>query len=142
MKKVYYKKKKPSQAKKNIKKIKSVSKKHLKPALEWKNLIHHTARYLVVFLAVLAIFSVAQAVLMYSRYQEYKKVHDDVVRDFEYWEGVISEHPNVPDGYYNAAIYAGMLGDKEKAMEYVKKALFLDPDFSEAKELEVKLTSI
>lgn len=52
-----------------------------------------------------------------------------------YWENVLSKSPNLPDAYYKAAVYALSLNQKEKARGYIEKALFLDPEFEEAKAL-------
>ena len=138
-KKVYYRKKTASLTQKKIKAVKKVAKEELKPALKKENLTHHALRYLVVFLAVLAIFSLAQGALFYLKYQEVKDAYGEVVVDYEYWQKVVRDHPNFPDGYYNAAVYAGMLDRKDEAISYIRKAIVLDPEFIEAKELETKL---
>jgi len=56
------------------------------------------------------------------------------------WESIAQEFPNFKDAYYQLAVLSYRLGDFEKAKEYVKKALFLDPNFDKAKELEKLLS--
>ena len=77
--------------------------------------------------------------LFYLKFLESETEYRRVVKEFQYWESVISKHPNFPDGYYNAAIIAAQLGEKEKAVGYLDRALEFDPDFTEARELEKQL---
>ncbi|HVT01556.1 MAG TPA: tetratricopeptide repeat protein [Patescibacteria group bacterium] len=66
-----------------------------------------------------------------------KRVQDNL----SYWESVVEDHPNLTDGYYNAAVYAVELGNKNKAIGYLDKALELDPSFDKARELEKRITN-
>lgn len=97
--------------------------------------------FLIFFTLILSIFLSLFVALTYLNYSEVKKEHDMALGSFRYWEQVIETHPNFTDGYYNAALYAGRLGQKEKAVELIDKALVLDPMFSEAIELERQLTT-
>lgn len=56
-----------------------------------------------------------------------------------YWENIIDTHPNFPDAYFNASLYAFRLENKEKAYIYIEKALILDPLFTEAKKLRTDI---
>jgi tetratricopeptide (TPR) repeat protein len=48
-------------------------------------------------------------------------------------EEIIAEDPNNPELYYNLGVGSANKGDKEKALSYYKKALELDPSFTNAK---------
>lgn len=52
------------------------------------------------------------------------------------WESVVQNFPNFKDAYFELAVISYRLGDLEKAREYIKKALYLDPNFEKARDLE------
>lgn len=138
-KKVYYRKKTASLPKKkkvSVKKVEGIFNQYIKPALNKHNLQEHGMHYLALFLVLLFVFSLIQGVFMYVRYSELKEVRAATMKELAYWENVIDEHPGSPDVYYNAAIYAGRLGEREKAIKYLRLATVLDPEFDEARILE------
>ncbi len=104
-------------------------------ALSRDNLRQHGFNFLLLFLVLLSIFSLISAILLYYSYGELRKNYREAVNNLDYWEKVVMDYPAFPDGYYNAAIFAGTLDQKQKALEYLDKALKLDPDFEDAKEL-------
>lgn len=108
----------------------------LDPALSQDNLRQHGFNFLLLFLVLLFIFSLISAILLHYSYGELRKNYGETVNKLDYWEKVVMDYPAFPDGYYNAAIFAGILGEKQKALNYLDKALKLDPDFEDAKELE------
>lgn len=57
-------------------------------------------------------------------------------KDYSYWSSVASQYPAIPDILYNAALSALNDGRKKEAMEYIDKALRLDPLFKKAIELK------
>jgi hypothetical protein len=121
------------------KKVKLVSKtatKHLKSGLRRDNLIFHLAHFSIMMMAVLAIFLSYYLSLSYVSFIQVSKERSEAMDSLVYWEGIIREHPNLPDGLYNAALYAAILGDKDKSASFLDKALALDPDFRDAIELE------
>lgn len=60
-------------------------------------------------------------------------------KTLNYWEDVVRKHPNFPDGFYNAAVYAAKVRETEKALIYLDKAIRLDPTFTKAMELKKRL---
>ncbi|OGH39332.1 MAG: hypothetical protein A2905_05585 [Candidatus Levybacteria bacterium RIFCSPLOWO2_01_FULL_36_10] len=56
------------------------------------------------------------------------------------WENILKRHPEYPDGYYVLAWDLYTLGDKRSAVFLLDKALLLDPNFKQAKELRDELT--
>ena len=51
-------------------------------------------------------------------------------------QGIIKTYPNYRDGYFRLATLEYELGNRNKAKEYVQKALELDPNFEEGRRLE------
>jgi tetratricopeptide (TPR) repeat protein len=47
-------------------------------------------------------------------------------------EEIVAADPNNPEVYYNLGVGSNKMGDKDKALEYYKKALELDPNYAEA----------
>ncbi len=47
-------------------------------------------------------------------------------------EEIVAADPDNPEVYYNLGVGSNKMGDKEKAIEYYKKALELDPNYAEA----------
>ncbi|GEM_PF-1802716 len=57
-------------------------------------------------------------------------------KQVSYWKQVISKYQNYRDGYLQLALLEYQLGNSEQAKMYVNKALELDPNFEQGKELE------
>jgi tetratricopeptide (TPR) repeat protein len=57
----------------------------------------------------------------------------DMTRYSKLMEEVIASDPNNPELYYNLGVGSANNGDTEKALGYYKKALELDPNFTNAK---------
>jgi tetratricopeptide (TPR) repeat protein len=92
--------------------------------------------FYVILVSVVLIYASFTIFSMYKYNTEQKRRAET---QLSYWETIINEHPNYPDAYYKAAIYAYQLGQKEKALVYTISALQYDPDFTEAQELKKKL---
>ncbi|WGK64207.1 tetratricopeptide repeat protein [Croceiramulus getboli] len=52
--------------------------------------------------------------------------YEEIMQEF------IAKDPNNPEIYYNLGVSAGQVGAKDKAMEYYKKALAINPDYPAA----------
>lgn len=57
-------------------------------------------------------------------------------KDYMYWSSVALQYPAIPDVLYNAALSALNDNKKKEALEFVEKALQLDPLFKKAMELK------
>lgn len=110
-------------------------------ALKRENINLQFSNFTILFLIMLFIFLLIYGALSYMNLQEMTEKRSSIKNNLSYWEEIIGKHPNVPDSYYNAAIYAATLSEKQKALEFLDKALYLDPDFEEAKRLERSLLS-
>lgn len=78
----------------------------------------------------------------YSVYIQKKQVDNQraaLERQVEYWNGVIKEHKDYRDAYFQLALLQYQLRNFEKSKEYLKKVFELDPNFEKGKELEVLL---
>lgn len=62
-----------------------------------------------------------------------------VVSDRAFWEAVTKERPQYRDGYFMLALLEYRLGKKQEAQKNVTKALKIDPNFKEGRELEKML---
>ncbi len=116
-------------------------KKTVEPGLKKENLKYHLTHFSIMFMAILLIFLIYYVVSSYLQFIEVKDRHDSAERDLAYWEVISKQHPNFPDGYYNAALYAAMLGQKEKSVDLLERAIALDPEFEEAKELSQQIVN-
>ncbi len=59
-----------------------------------------------------------------------------VKEEIRFWEKVIVKKPDYRDAYLQLAILNYQIFNKQKAKEYLHKALELDPNFGPSKELE------
>jgi len=60
----------------------------------------------------------------------------DIRKLISLWEKIVAEKPDYRDGYLQLAILNYKIWQNEKAQEYLKKALIVDPNFGPALELE------
>ena len=51
----------------------------------------------------------------------------------ELMQEMVKKNPNDPNVYYNLGVTAAELGDNEKAIEYYKQALEIDPEMTNAR---------
>ena len=60
----------------------------------------------------------------------------DLVVQRKFWDDFLEKNKNYRDAYLQASIVEYRLGYEQKAREYVKIALFLDPNSQSAREIE------
>jgi len=92
-------------------------------------------RLLLVYSMLLTVFLSILLFYIWDQYEQYIQQKHVLTERLLYWEEVIETHANYPDAYFNAAVYAYRLKEKEKAYTYIEKSLVLDPLFLEAKQL-------
>lgn len=68
--------------------------------------------------------------------QERKKIANKIVT----WQSVIEKYPNFKDAYLQLGTLEYRMGNFERAKGYVKKALVLDPEYSDAIELDKRIS--
>lgn len=90
-----------------------------------------------ILLGILVIMGI-QAVSIYSLLSQrtiIEKQREEISREILFWEEIAITHPDYPDALFKLAILSYRVKENEKSWEYVKKALFLNPNFIEAKQL-------
>lgn len=63
----------------------------------------------------------------------------EINRKINFWQSFTQKYDSYKDAYFQIALLEYQLGNFEKAKEYNKQALLLDPGFEDAKNLEVLL---
>lgn len=99
--------------------------------------------FLAGFLFVLASIFVVSLDLYsnYTKNQALNSEKDKVQNELVFWNGEVKKRPNYRDAYFKLALLNYQLKDFDKAKEYLKKTLSLDPNFEKGRELEVILNS-
>ncbi len=73
--------------------------------------------------------------LLSQAYQSQQSIHDR----YYFWVEKMEEYPTSPDVFYNAAIAARSAGREQSALEFLQEAILLDPQFSEAVDLQSEI---
>lgn len=55
------------------------------------------------------------------------------------WEGISQKYPTYRDAYFEEALFAYQLGEKQKAWDLVDQALRIDPNFAQGKAFKIFL---
>ena len=97
--------------------------------------------YVIVYLAMTVIIAYL-AINFYQNFSTYQKVSSErikIVSQINTWQSIIKKYKDFKDGYLQIAVLGYRLGDYNKARIYCDKALLLDPEYSDAIELNKKL---
>lgn len=70
-----------------------------------------------------------------------REQYENHAKDFQYWSSVAAQYPTIPDVLYNASLSALNDNKKKEAIEYIDRALQLDPLFKKATELKNEISS-
>lgn len=103
--------------------------------LEKVGLEHHFLRIGLIFLSIMLVAFSLLAVYLYIHYFNVKNKWLAARDNFSYWQEVAKLQDNSPDAYYQAAVYALQINDKQKALEDLNRAVDLDPGFEKAIKL-------
>ncbi len=87
------------------------------------------------FLGALSVFFIVLIIFLSLHYATVKKERVEVLQRLSYAQEIIKNHPDQPGAYYTAGLFAIQIKDYETAKEYLKHALFLNPEMSEAKKI-------
>lgn len=112
------------------------------PARIWKLIKRYKKRHLSILIAIEVIFLISFLITGFILFKKYILLEEKrtlALKALFFWEKEFSKHPTYPEAYYNAALYAETVGDKQKALEYVEKSRLLDPNFEASKKLQQKL---
>jgi len=97
--------------------------------------------YVIVYLAMTVIIAYL-TINFYQNFSTYQKVSSErikIVSQINTWQSIIKKYKDFKDGYLQIAVLEYRLGDYNKARVYCDKALLLDPEYSDAIELNKKL---
>ena len=75
----------------------------------------------------------------YKNYQGNKKLTEkrrNIENQIRFWQSVNKRYTGYRDSYFQLALLEYQLKDFDKAREYLKKALQLDPNFKSGRKLE------
>src|SRR5260221_2697089 len=70
--------------------------------------------------------------------QDAKQNYAKLQQNLKTWENIAQRYPTYRDAYFEAAILAYRLGDREKEAVYIDKILMIDPNFQPAIDLRKK----
>lgn len=101
--------------------------------LSWKMI-----GFILFFVIVLGL-SVWQGIAAVGKLVALNKVVADrekLAQEMKLWEGIATKYPGYRDAYFQAAVLAYRLGDREKEKTYLGKAIQIDPNYVPAKNLE------
>jgi tetratricopeptide (TPR) repeat protein len=99
--------------------------------------------FLTAILSILLIIGILTfAVRFYKSFSEFTKINSErhsLQEKINFWQSVANKYEGYKDAYFQIAILEYRLGNFNKAQEYNKKTLLLDPNFEDSKKLEVLL---
>lgn len=101
------------------------------------------SKILVFLIVIILLF----AVMLFS-FRIYKSVVDyrqislerqNLQSQINFWQSITDKYEGYKDAYFQIALLEYRLGNFNKARQYNKKALLLDPNFDDAKKLDILL---
>ena len=81
---------------------------------------------------------------IYENIATYTKIvfeRQNLRSQISFWKSISEKYEGYKDAYFRIALLEYRLGNFDKAKEYNQKALFLDPNFEDAKKLEEILSN-
>jgi tetratricopeptide (TPR) repeat protein len=99
----------------------------------WKLIVASLVSGLIIIAIIL------QSISLYHNIQEEKRIEEErgkTVRELKFWKDSLTQYPQFRDIYLRIASLEYRLGNKEAARENVRKALEIDPNSKEAREME------
>ncbi|HYM65021.1 MAG TPA: tetratricopeptide repeat protein [Candidatus Sulfotelmatobacter sp.] len=90
---------------------------------------------LVAGISILSLKMYKNLVIINKINQQREKIQSQI----NFWTSVIQKYPGYKDSYFRIAVLEYSLGDLQKSEEFNKKALLLDPNYEDAKKLELLL---
>lgn len=78
----------------------------------------------------------------YQKAAEYRKIsleRKNTEEKINFWKSIANKYEGYKDAYFQIALLEFRLGNIKNALEYNKKALFLDPNFEDSKKLQILL---
>ncbi len=107
-----------------------------KSGLTWKMLISIFAILILVIIVSLETFDI------YRNLNHMKKAEaerEKISKEINFWENEVKNHPDYRDAYLELAVLEYRFGDSQKAKEFTKKTLELDPIYKPALDFKMSL---
>lgn len=103
--------------------------------------------FLSIILVFLIVMILAFGVMLFSLkiyksivyYKQISLERQNLQSQINFWKSIRQKYDGYADAYFRIAVLEYRLGNFNQAIEYNQKALFLDPNFKDAKKLEVLL---
>lgn len=98
---------------------------------------------LVFLIVIILVFGVMLFSLrIYKSVVNYRQIsfeRQNLQSQINFWKSINQKYDGYADAYFRIAVLEYRLGNFNQALEYNQKALFLNPNFEDAKKLEVLL---
>lgn len=101
-------------------------------------------QWLVILYVVTAFLILILSFDLLSSLQKQKEINFErtkIESEIKLWEALSAKYQGYKESYYELALLNYRIGQIDKAKFYVNKALYIDPNFSEAKNLQMILKS-
>lgn len=95
--------------------------------------------FFVGYFGMMSVFLAYGTMALQKKIETSRQIKEQKIKEYKYWISVIQQHPDYPDAYYNAAVYAYELNSPHQAKMLLDTALVLDPQFTEAIVLRAKI---
>ncbi len=82
------------------------------------------------------------SIQMVDKLDELKRLQqarEDLIKQEQYWQQVVTKYPDYRDGHFTLALLAYQLGEKSVARKELAAVLAIDPDFTQAQGLSSRL---
>lgn len=122
-----------------LRKITALLPKGYRKYVSHRYLAYYLRNFLFLFFLILAGFLLQILVNLENRYDNERKNYALKSKEYHYWSSVAMQFPNIPDILYNTALSALNSGNKSEALDFVNKALQVDPLFRKAQELRIEI---
>lgn len=110
---------------------------------KYKKQVVYFFSFLLILITILLLIIVSILVIkLYQEVNTYRKIVSQrqlIQQKINFWQSFRESYDGYKDAYFQIALLEYQLGNNERAREYNKKSLLLDPGFEEAKNLEVLL---
>lgn len=110
--------------------------------LKSKQLFYLTLGFILTFILVLIMGIGLMSINLYRNTDSFSQIisqRSQMQNQINFWQSIADKYQGYKDAYFQIAILEYKLGDLEKARQTNTKALLLDPNFDDAKKLEVLL---
>jgi len=108
-----------------------------------KKLLFFVSAGLVLLVVLILVFGIVFLGVYAFKYSlqagKINNQRQDLQTQVNFWQSIADKYEGYKDAYFRIAVLEYQLGDFQKSKDYNKKALLLDPNFDDAKKLEVVL---